>query len=338
MNSHATSSTRREQVRDILAPLMFFASLAFLLQISALLVFWIDVPRVVEVVAEQASWDVVRFIDPPLSAAEQAYQNAAYLWGERMVASLGCLWLLFLTEAIIVFNMRDRQVPFLQQHPYFWIGLAIPPLRMCMRDRIAGDRMWFPVIGWQVVDRQLRRRMERIFSIPMMWIALLILPVLICQMFFKTEIITYPWLRFALHLSAGIIWFAFAFEFVVMVSVSNDKLLYCLKHWLDILIMVLPLVSFMRSLSILRANNLMQLGQMQEAARIVRVYRVRGVALRGFRAFVLLNVFQRLFRVSPKRRLARLRETIADRKDDLAELERQASELEHQLEERDLQN
>lgn len=320
--------TFADRTKEWMAPTMFLASFLFLTMLSALLVLWIDVPRVVEVASEQDSWDVVRFVEPALSADEERYQQQAFLAGCWILAGLVVLWTLFVLEAILAYRYRTPGKSFREERPYFWIAILIPPLRMCMRDRTQGDRMWLPTLGWQVVDRSLRRRMEKFFSIPMMWIALLILPVLVCQMFFKTEIIAYPWLRLALHISAGIIWLAFALEFVVMVSVSHDKGLYCLKHWLDIIIIVLPLVSFIRALSILKASNVLQLAGMHEAARMVRVYRVRGVALRGLRAFIVLNVFQRLFRISPQRRLARLKETVLDKQDEIEELQRQIQALE----------
>ncbi len=124
MNSPNAHSLR-DQMTEFFAPVMFFASVAFLILLSALLVFWIDVPRVVEVIAEQASWDVVRFVEPTLTASEERYQYSAYLWGIYTVIAIGGLWLLFLVEAITVYALRDRSISFLKQRPYFWIAILV---------------------------------------------------------------------------------------------------------------------------------------------------------------------------------------------------------------------
>ena len=61
-----------------------------------------------------------------------------------------------------------------------------------------------------------------------------------------------PAVRFATRIGEALIWTAFALEFTVMIAVIDRKLKYCLKHWIDILVIVLPLVAFMRSLRLAR--------------------------------------------------------------------------------------
>ena len=58
-----------------------------------------------------------------------------------------------------------------------------------------------------------------------------------------SQVSEYIWLRLLLHLSTGVIWFAFAAEFILMVSVAERKIAYCLAHWIDLAIIVLPLLS-----------------------------------------------------------------------------------------------
>jgi voltage-gated potassium channel len=117
-------------------------------------------------------------------------------------------------------------------------------------------------------------------------------------------------------------------ELIVMVSVAERKWAYVKTHWMDIAIVVLPLVSFLRSLRILRATRLMRFARMQRLAQVLRVYRLRVTAMRLFRAFVVLEVFHRLFGVNPARRLVRLREELAHRQAEIDALHEKIAQME----------
>ena len=103
------------------------------------------------------------------------------------------------------------------------------------------QRLWLPGLGWRQANKRLRERLERKFGIPMILIALMIMPVLIVEFFMKSQVAQYGWLRMLLHVSTGVIWFAFAGEFILMVSVAEKKVAYCKKHWIDLAIILLPL-------------------------------------------------------------------------------------------------
>lgn len=315
-------------------PVMFYAALAFLMLLAALLVLWIDVPRVVEVesdeyettieAVEQAVVSPSETRDPEM-AYEIAYEQAAFGWGNLAAVILLALWPLFFLEQIVNFvwlalKPDPRGRDYFEKFPFWWASCLIPPLRLCARERGDVDRMWFPFTGWVVADRELRRRLEHAFSLPMIWIALLILPVLGIQFYFKERILDYPMLRFVLHFGTGLIWFAFACEFIVMVSVTQKKLAYCLKHWLDLAIILLPLISFLRTARILRATRLAKIGKLQQVTRLVRMYRLRGVAMRALRAMMLLEVLNRLLRTKPERRLAQLEEQYEEKQRELEHL------------------
>lgn len=172
----------------------------------------------------------------------------------------------------------------------------------------------------------------------MMGIALLILPILGLQVKFGEDVVNYPVLRIALYVGTGGIWFAFAIEFLVLVSVTDKKLKYCKKHWLDVVIIVLPLVSFLRSLQLLRAAKLMKLGKLQQLSRLVRVYRLRGVAMRALRALLVLDLVHRLLRVTPEKRLAKLQADYEEKQLELELLRQEIEELRRQHEVRTVPN
>lgn len=309
---------------------MFWLSLACLALTASILVLWIDVPRVT---------DTVEFLEELESTVSTNTENsttvlpvdefalASFVWGERVFYLILWIWPIFVGEQLLHFLRAKRGETFWRQHRYWWAFCLCPPLRMCARHRGSRDRIWLPTLGWQIADQNLVRRLECAFSMPMIGIALLILPVLGLQMYYQDRIVDYPRLRFALHVGTGVIWFAFATEFIVMVSVTPRKVKYCLRHWLDLVIIVLPLVSFLRTLRILRAARLLNITKLQQLTRLIRVYRLRGVALRGWRALVLLELTQRIFFQSPAKRLRKLEELYCEKELELQELKQQIEKL-----------
>jgi voltage-gated potassium channel len=165
----------------------------------------------------------------------------------------------------------------------------------------------------------------------MIFIALAILPVLLIELGMRRQVLTHRWLQFVLHVSLGVIWFAFAAEFIVMFSVADKKLKFCKEHWIDIAIILLPFVSFLRSLRVVRATRVARLARVEQLVRMSRLYRLRGLAMRALRAMLLLKLLNRLFRVAPDKQLQRLREELREREADIRMIKRQITELEHAI-------
>lgn len=330
--------------QTIWAASMFYLSLGFLALVAAITVLWIDVPRVTETTAEMEIEEVAAVdalqdamgdgtaLTPEQTAAEERFERSAFAWGARCGILLLLLWPIFITEQVVRLIRSETVNDYWSNNPFGWLICLFPPLRMCEREREGEDRIWLPWGGWQLVDRQLRRNLERRFSVPMVGIALLILPVLGLQFYFQERILLYPALRFLLHFGTGLIWFAFTVEFIVMVSVSDKKIQYCKKHWLDLLIILLPLVSFLRSLRIIRATKLVKVGKLQQLTRVVRVYRLRGVLMRTLRALMLLEIIHRIIPTSPEKKLRKLEEEYEDRLEQLEDLREEIAALRTELE------
>lgn len=306
---------------------MFYLSLTFLALVAVLIVIWIYVaPDVdshdLELLAEGVVPTAVE-----LSAEEQAFQARAQVWGVWVAWLLLALWPLFILEQLVYAVLASSWQQFRRDHPYAWIVCCVPPLRLCARDRTGAGAIWFPGIGWQQPTLSFYRLLERRTSVPMMGVALLILPILGLQLKFGDDIVNYPTLRIALFIGTGVIWFAFATEFIVLASVTDKKLKYCKKHWMDIVIIALPLVSFLRSLHLFKAAKFMKMGKLQQLSRLIRVYRLRGVVMRAFRALLVLDLLQRLLRVSPEKRLAKLEADYAEKTLELELLREEIEQL-----------
>ena len=224
------------------------------------------------------------------------------------------------------------------QHVRF---LLLPFLRLCPRDHVDGSHAWVVGLGWRKTTPRFERYLSRVYSGPMIVIALMVLPVVGAEFFWSDAINENANWRFVIQTATGFIWMAFVLEFVLMVTVVEKKVRYCKQNWIDIVVIVLPLIAF------LRAARLGRLMKLQQLSRTAKIYRMRGLALRSWRAVVTLDVIDTLMRRSSdyrieklqnliaekeveiqllKSELARHRETKQQRKSELAEMEQGDSE------------
>ena len=307
---------------DATAAPMFWLALLFLANTAALIVLWVDVPRVREV--------YLSAMDESGDAAGVARVQASSL--ESMSFGLGCvslwigglLWPIFLIEyAIYAFAAGGMRLTRMRS-----LACLLPPLRLIASNPEMEDRIWLPGLGWTERTDELRNRLEKAFALPMFVIALMILPVLLIEFGLKEKIVEMPWLRIALHVSTGVIWFAFALEFIVMCSVAKKKLQYCKEHWLDLAIILLPLISFLRTLRVLRATHFARVARVQQLTKVGRMYRMRGLAIKVFRALLLFEVINRMLRISPERKLRRLQENLAEKMQEVDSIREQITALE----------
>jgi voltage-gated potassium channel len=304
-----------------MAPLMFWLSLLFLVCQSVLVVVWIDIPSFAEraVAVVESEGNVVQRVRVALGSelVDHRIQDTA-------VTLILVIWPLVVAESVLHWLTRPWNRSTLRYHFFGLLFCICPSLRMCARCPEMGYRIWLPGLGWRQPNKRLRRRLERHFSVPMIAIALLILPVLLIEFSMQTQVAEHAWLRMMLHVSTGVIWFAFAFEFILMVSVANKKLAYCKSHWLDIAIILLPLFSYMRSLRVLKAS---------QVSRMARVYRLRGTAVRALRGLILLEFFHRVTGSDIDQRIRRLERQLLDVEAEAKEIRRRINRLQREREE-----
>jgi voltage-gated potassium channel len=309
---------------------MFFLSFLFLAILATVLVLTADVYRI------EAAWrSASHTADAGHTAATIEVNQSAVDARNTCLLVLAIIWPLFFAEFALQFAARDRNNPFWRKRYYGFIVCVIPPLRLCARNPDMDGQVWLPGMSWQASDDALRRRLDHIFSIPMILIALTILPILLIEFLMTEQIAARPWLRTMLHISMGVIWFAFAAEFIVMVSVAEKKLRYCKQHWLDLAIILLPLVSFLRSLRVIRATRLARVAKVQQLAKMGRLYRLRGLAMRAMRAILFLEVLHRIFGISIEKKLKSLRAQLEEKEREVATLKAAIADLERQIQERD---
>lgn len=197
----------------------------------------------------------------------------------------------------------------------------VPPYRMVLATYPGGNCVWLPIIGWQQAGRDLEERLYRGFSIPMLFIALMILPILAIEMFGAKYINDYPMLGRLLDFGTSVIWLAFAFEFIVMSSVTPALPRFLAKNWINLLVILLPLIAFLRGF---RAARLLRLGH---AGKALKVYRLRGLGMRAWRGVLTLELIDRIFFRKPETRLTRLKAKLRDREHDVLILKKRIALL-----------
>ena len=210
---------------------------------------------------------------------------------------------------------------------HWWVCL-IPLLRLGSKDHVDGTRVWLPATGWQTCDRSLVDYLARRFSIPMISISLCVLPVIIIPFFWYEQVEANPGFAIAIQAVTSVIWAAFTFEFVLMMSVVRRPYTYALKNWIDLAIILLPLIAF------LRAARLTQLMRVKHLAKTARVYRLRGLALRMWRGFITLEIIDKILSRNPERRLEKLELLLEEKNEEVDMLRKDIAKLRQKVAEK----
>ena len=256
-------------------------------------------------------------------------ENLSPLFQRVLPWLIGVTVFFYLLNAIdiaILFYLRGRSKQRMKRDVRHrrLLSLLFPPLRIGARDITRGTYVWIPIWHWCKVNEGLFLELKRRFVLPMIGIALLIVPVLVIEWklmdYVKDE---WPDLHINLILESvqTFIWCAFTFEFLLMISISDRKLHYVKKNWIDLLIILLPFVSFLRTLRI---------SQIARLKYATRSFKLRGVITKARQGLIFVDFLQRIFRLRPESEVKRLYRLLRENQRDRAELEkklRQVAEL-----------
>jgi hypothetical protein len=229
------------------------------------------------------------------------------------------LWAIMVLEGLI--GVAQASDGWLCGFRRFLLVILIPPMRMAFSPARPNDFVWYPRVGLLPVGRESEGKVELGLAVPMLIITLAVIPIFIAELYFQKNIAASPGWSITVHLVTGLIWLAFVVEFCLLLGVAENKLDYCRKHWINIVIIILPLVAFMRLLRLSRLVRVVKAGKM------LRMYRLRGIYVRALRFAVLVNLVDRLLQRNPQGYLERLELKITDKEEELAELQEQAGEI-----------
>lgn len=191
---------------------------------------------------------------------------------------------------------------------------VLPPLRMVTASSTPRGWIWLPGAGWRPKGEATTEKLEQKLALPMVILTLLVLPVLGAELTGGETLENHPRMALATHFITCVIWVGFTVEFLWMVAAAPDKLAYCLKNWINLIIILLPLVAFLRVL------NLFRFARMFRAGKLLRAYRLRGLWTRLWRLALLFNLFERLQQRDPAKYRAALEKKISGLEKELASL------------------
>ncbi|MBE7494991.1 MAG: potassium channel protein - like protein [Verrucomicrobiaceae bacterium] len=196
------------------------------------------------------------------------------------------------------------------------LTVLIPPLRMTTATSTPDGWLWIPGAGWRAAGPVTSAKLENKLALPMLALTLLVLPVLGVEFGAGEALDARPRLALAVHLTTSLIWTGFAAEFLWMIAATPHKLAYCQRHWINLVIILLPLVAFLRAFSMLRFLR---------AGKLLRAYRLRTLQSRVWRLLLVFNLIDRLQQRNPRKYCASLERKIA-------ELEAEAARMRQKLE------
>ncbi|WP_395747162.1 potassium channel protein - like protein [Prosthecobacter sp.] len=228
------------------------------------------------------------------------------------------LWIIVVVEGIAGFSATPDALPDRLRRLLFTVFL--PPLRMITASSKPEGWLWLPRVGWQPTGEETSERLEQKLALPMVVLTLLVLPVLGAELTAGETLENHPRMALATHLTTCVIWIGFTMEFLWMVAAAPDKLSYCLKNWINLVIILLPLVAFLRVLNAFRFTRMLRAG------KLLRAYRLRGLWTRVWRVVLLFNLLERLQQRDPAKYCAVLEKKIGDLEEELATLKGKLAE------------
>jgi hypothetical protein len=255
---------------------------------------------------------------------------------QLIVKCLVGLWPIFVIEAVIAFLRRDRSLPTRRYLPRLLLVGLIPFTRMGWIHPATG-MIWLPKLGWHPSGKALLKTLEKVFGIPMLVFAFLILPVLGAEyMAHDTARQSVPGFALAVDLGVAIIWIAFATELVIKAWAAPRTFTYLKEKWLDVAIVVLPTleVFLTRVVDAAPLARLLRMGRAfspDQVARLGKVYRLRGLLMKGWHAFLLIEGVARITGRTPEKRLLQIEEQIADLETVLDELRAERDALRERI-------
>ncbi|MEX2513853.1 MAG: hypothetical protein WD398_13190 [Cyclobacteriaceae bacterium] len=263
---------------DYLAtPIMYFISLIMLLIISAII--------------------------NNFSISEMGFQLNPFLI--KLGYFYWVIWLLYVLDflAIILLARKSKTKMASSSFIIRCLGLVFPPIRLGTRHLSKPNYIWIPFYHWAKCNEGLLNHIKQKFSLPMIIIALLIIPVILIEWQFHEQAadMLQSDLSFILDMVQGFIWMAFTFEFILMISISNEKFEYAIKNWIDILIILLPFISFMRTFRVVKMARLSQLS---------RGYKLRGLLMKARQGLFFASFFYRILTIRPDFQIKKLKKKL----------------------------
>jgi len=300
-----------QKIETLLATAMFFLAILFL-AVAAVLVQYLQT---------DFSLKVLPYLD----------EMFHFLFG---------LWFVFLAERLIfiIFCSHNRW----NSLTFSLFILLFPPLRLAVRRCDVKPAIWiYP--QWYRVEPILLEELESWFLYVSLSVSLLILPFWIIEIFYAEMLYENLLLHHIVNLGNALIWGIFVAEFILEFSITPKRGEYLVKHWLELFIIILPMLILVRLMqlgylvSLLGWGNLaeLQVFKLAKLRQMLSLYRARVVFNRMLRILTLIDLFQRWQqRRNPQKYLLHLQEKLAEHQEQIIEIQRKIEETQRLIAEK----
>jgi len=184
---------------------------------------------------------------------------------------------------------------------------------------------------WQLVTPDLYTHIEKKFLYPILLLSLIMIPFWITEILYPEKMTTDPLFHHLINRGNALIWVLFVTEFFILFSIAEKRMDYLKKHWMEILIIILPMLALTRFILISRSVFLTKGAFLfgMKLQRLLNIYRSRVVLNRIIRIFIIINLVKRYYqRRNPKKYLIRLQEQLTEKEKEINDLKIQIGEME----------
>ena len=262
---------------------------------------------------------------------------------DEMFSFLFLFWLIFVVERLIHLILCPHNG---LKILYFSLFILIfPPLRLIIRRCSAPPAICL-YSQWYELQPKLLEELETGFIYLTLPISLLMLPFWMIEIFQVDLLYENFFLHHIVNLGNALIWALFLAEFMLEFSVTTKRGEYLIKHWLELFIIILPMLILTRFMRLGYLSALLGFGNLSELQvfrlaklrQMLSLYRARAVFNRVLRILTLIDLFRRWQqRRDPQKYLAYLQEQLAYHQEQVAELQQKMAETQRLIDEKSKQ-
>ncbi len=289
-----------KQFEDIIAKLMFVITIIFLFLVALL----------------------IQYLQ-----TDKGFELLPY--SEHIITILLILWPIFFIERLFYLIFCDEKKTWKSYLSPLLVTL-LPAIHLVTRP--CGKReyiLWN--FSWKKVTPELYAHIEKKFLYPILIISVIMIPFWITEIFYPAKMTSDPLFHHFINRGNALIWVLFVTEFFILFSIAEKRMDYLKKHWMEILIIILPMLALTRFILISRSlfftKNAVLFGM--KIQRILNIYRSRVVLNRVIRILVIIDIVKRFYqRRNPEKYLTRLQNQLKEKEQEIIELKTQIREME----------
>ncbi len=254
---------------------------------------------------------------------QTAHGFESLYYGQSMIYTLYMLWPVFIIERTLhlLFCCEKTGKNIL----ITFIMMLIPPLRLASK-RCHDKEYIFWDLNWQLIDQTLYEHIEKRFLYPILIVSCLMIPFWITEIIFSK--ISHLWLTHLLNLGNAVIWSLFVIEFIILCSISKKPLKYVTSHWLELSIIILPMLVLARFILIFKYLQFSKTAYLLvKIQNILNIYRARSVINRIIRILIIIDIVRRVYQHrNPQKYLQMLQDKLDDKEQEITEIKQKIIE------------